>query len=260
MVFDRMLNWLKFFKGHKPDLYYWAYTNGMQMNNKQLQELNEAGMDELRFNIAASGYNNAGVLKNLGCAKKIMNHVAVEIPSIPEDYERLVQVLPVLNDLGIDYLNLHEYILVPDDPNNHIATKGQFIMNYTVKLDYHLNSQTNTERITDFCEKKGFNLKINSCTLIKKEHQMLGRRITMGELFKNNHEKLTGDGLLETIYISENEGVNIKEILKDYHNMNSSCFIHPDQYDKNTGSVYLVTLLPKLEISAIPKVYSVKQL
>ena len=89
---------------------------------------------------------------------------------------------------------------------------------------------------------------------------MLGRRITMGELFKNNHEKLTGDGLLETVYASENEGINIEDIRKDYQNMNSSCFIHPDQYYKNTRSAYLVTLLPKLEISAVPKVYSIKKL
>ena len=97
MVYDRMLKWLNLFKTNKPELYYWAYTNGIQLNKEQLHELERSGLDELRFNISASGYNDSTVLNNIGEATKIFRHVAVEIPSIPEDYERLVPVLPVLD-------------------------------------------------------------------------------------------------------------------------------------------------------------------
>ncbi|OQX98756.1 MAG: hypothetical protein B6I20_10700 [Bacteroidetes bacterium 4572_117] len=260
MVFDRLLNWLTLFKNNKPELYYWAYTNGIKMNNMLLRKLDDAGLDELRFNIAATGYNDAGVLQNLAYATKIFKHVTVEIPSIPEDYERLKQVLPVLNDLGVEYLNLHEYILVPNDLNTQKAPKEQFVMNYDMKMQYHKNSLSNTERIKNDCEKNDFQIKINSCSLIKKEHQMLGRRKTMGALLKENHEKLTKDGFLETIYISEKEDIATKETLKDYHNIDHARFMHPDQYNKNTGNAYLVTILPKLGIKAIPKVYKITKI
>jgi len=37
-----------------------------------------------------------------------MATVTVEIPAIPEDYRRLARILPVLDAIGVDYLNIHQ--------------------------------------------------------------------------------------------------------------------------------------------------------
>ncbi|MBN2215676.1 MAG: radical SAM protein [Bacteroidales bacterium] len=260
LVFDRLLSWLKYFKTNKPELYYWAYTNGIQMNEEQINALHDAGLDELRFNIAATGYKDAKVIRNLTAAAKILKHVTVEIPSVPEDYEKLEQVLPVMDDIGVKYLNLHEYILGPLDPISKTAPKKRFVLNFDMKMQYHQYSLSNTERIKNYCIEKDLKIKINSCSLVKKEHQMSGRRKTMGALFKENHEKLTEEGFLETIYIPEEEKTNVNKALNNYQYIDRTLFIHPDSYQGDTGNAYLVKLLPKMSLNGVSKVHTVTKI
>jgi len=256
MVYGRMLSWLESLRKHKPDLYYWAYTNGINVKRSQMEELKNAGLNELRFNTAASGYDDPTVLKAISDAIDIYEHVAVEIPSIPEDLEQLKAILPALDKLGVNYLNLHEYILVPNDPNIKHAPKGQFLMNYEMRMQYHLHSLTNTENIKTFCKENNLKIRINNCSLRKKEHQMLGRRLTMGTLLKEDNEKLTEDGFLETVFVPDKNDVNIMDSLKKYHLIDRSCLIHPDHAEKTESTAYLLKILPRLGIDALPKVFN----
>jgi len=260
MVYDRMLSWLNFFRKNKPRLYYWAYTNGINIKNEQLDGLKNAGLNELRFNIAASGYIHPTILKTIAYASRLFEHVAVEVPSIPEDYELIKSVVPALNENGVDYLNLHEYILVPNDPNTKNAPKSLFLMNFDMNMDFHQESLTNTEKIKSLCAENNFNIKINSCSLMKKEHQMLGRRISMGTMLKEDHEKLTNEGFLETIYIPGEMITNLMENLKSYSKIDRSLFMHPDHFKRNESEAYLLKILPKLGINDLPKVIDFKKL
>ncbi len=260
LVYDRMLTWLDFFKRHKPELYYWAYTNGINIKKEQLIKLKEYGLNELRFNIAASGYYNKSVLKTISSAKEIFDHVAVEIPSIPEDFEKLMKTLPALEKSGVDYLNLHEYILVPCDPASKNAPKGSFLMNYEMEVEYHQQSLSNTCRIKKICRENAYKLKVNNCSLCKKESQMRGRRLTMGYLLKEGHEKLTDDGFLQTIYVYKGTPHSLNETIKNYHLIDKSLLVHPDKYIKAENQAYLLTVLPALSISALPKVLNFKKI
>lgn len=260
MVYDRMLTWLDLFKKAKPELYFWAYTNGLDIKTKQMEELSKCGLDELRFNIAATGYDNTKVLKTISHATRIFDHVAVEIPSIPEDFEKLNDILPFLSESGVDYLNLHEYILVPNDPNTRNAPKGNYLMNFEMRMDFHLLSRANSEKIRDISTKNGFRFKINNCSLDKKENQMLTRRKTMGALLKSDHEKLAEDGFLETVYLPEKETVAVNEILNNYHQIDQSGFIHPDRFNYDKPGAYMVRIMPKLGIYDIPKVFNWKKI
>lgn len=260
MVYDRMLDWLKYFKEHKPNLYYWAYTNGINVNREQMEGLKNAGLNELRFNTAASGYNDPKVLDTIANATELYDHVAVEIPSIPEDLKQLKAVLPVLDKLGVNYLNLHEYILVPKDPVSNTAPKGQFLMNHEMRMQYHEHSLANTGEIKSFCHDNKLNIRINNCSLKKKEHQMLGRRLTMGTLLKEDHEKLTADGFLETIYIPGKDEFNIMESLKRYHQIDRSSLFHPDQFKADGSNAFLLKILPRLGKDVLPKVLNYTKL
>jgi pyruvate formate-lyase activating enzyme-like uncharacterized protein len=260
MVYDRMLSWLKLFHVQKPDLYYWAYTNGINVTGKQMKELKDVGLDELRFNTAASGYDDPNVLRTIEEATGIFDHVAVEIPSVPEDFVRFKTVLPTLDKMGVNYLNLHEYILVPSDPLTKTAPKGQFLMNHEMRMLYHLESLTNTVRIKTFCDEQELNIKINNCSLRKKEHQMLGRRLTMGTLLKEDHEKMTKDGFLETVFIPGGEDLNIMESLNKYNEIDRDCLVHPDHVAGTEPVAYLLKILPRLGIDAVSKVISYTKL
>jgi len=260
MVFDRMLKWLKLFKDKKPDLYYWAYTNGINIRKEQLDVLKSHGLNELRFNIAATAYKSREILDTICYASEIFQHVAVEIPSIPEDFEILCGILQELNAAGVEYLNLHEYILVPGDPNTKSAPAGQFVMNQEMQMQYHRNSLENTERIKEFCQNNGIGLLVNNCSLMKKEHQMKGRRLTMGSILKKDHERLSVDGFLETIYIPDNHDASLNKSLESYFLIDPSSLIHPDRFDHVSSPAYLLTLLPAMDIGTSPRIIQYRKI
>lgn len=66
------------------------YTNGYLIDKNKLITLKEAGLNEMRFNIAARHYD----LKAVKMAADIIDTVTVEIPAVPEDYEILKDVCP----------------------------------------------------------------------------------------------------------------------------------------------------------------------
>ena len=236
MVFDRLHQWLVYFKTRLPEYYFWAYTNGKAVNEKKIRLLAETGLDELRFNIAATGYSTEKILKKIELAVKFIDHVAVEIPSIPEDYTKLISVLPTLDRLGVKYLNLHEYIYM-DVENVNQENVDEFIMSKRTKHMYHTKSLENTQRIKTFCKEKNLSLKINSCSLEKKENQMIQRRLKMGHIFKSDQESLTKDGILIT-YLAYPGKLSYDELIgkissDDQFNKLSRLFFHPTQLNSN---------------------------
>ncbi|MFQ5605716.1 MAG: radical SAM protein, partial [bacterium] len=200
LAFERLLQWLSFFKRQSSEGYFWTYTNGLEADECKLIRLADAGLNEIRFNIAATGYDSKKVHQNLTAALKWINNVAVEIPSIPADFDKLTAVLPTLDQAGVKFLNLHEYILTPEDPQKKHARVKTFVLNKEASLHYDADSLQNTEKIKRFCERQGLRILVNSCSLQKKEVQMWRRRLTMGRLFQKKYEVLTSDGLLESYF------------------------------------------------------------
>jgi len=93
-------------------LFVWLYTNGLAATAARLRRLREAGLDEIRINIAAVDYSLDGV----ELAKRIFDRVTVEIPAIPEDRHRVREVLPEMARIGVAHVNLHQLMLIG---NNH---------------------------------------------------------------------------------------------------------------------------------------------
>ena len=88
---------------------------------------------------------------------------------------------------------------------------------------------------------------------MKKEQQMLGRRMTMGAIFSEDHERLSSEGFLETVYIPGKDFTNLTESLKGYHKIDRSCFIHPDSFKGSDSDAYLLKIIPQLGINDFPK-------
>lgn len=257
LVFDKLIEWLTFFKKHRPDIYYWAYTNGLSVKEQQLKQLAACGLHELRFNIAATGYASPRILNILSTAVRLIDHVAVEIPSIPQDYEKLIAVLPRLDCMNVQYLNLHEYLLMPGDPYSKNAASGTFIFNKHSKIKYDAYSLQNTEKVKRFCKKNNLNLRINNCSLQKKENQMLHRRLVMGKLVKKTYERLTDEGLLQTVFTTPQK-LNTLEVEALWQSKNGDRtfehhFIHPEKASfykckKTAGTVVRLTFVPPMTL------------
>jgi pyruvate formate-lyase activating enzyme-like uncharacterized protein len=80
------------------------YTNGDLLTSDLGKRLRDAGLDGLRVNLAANGYDVAPLRRALGCVPD----VEVEIPVIPEHAGRLPRLIDELDALGVSHLILHE--------------------------------------------------------------------------------------------------------------------------------------------------------
>lgn len=98
-----------------PDVYQWVYTNGILVDDEKLQRLRDVGISEIRFNLTATHFKPK-VMRRLELAKKYIDRVTVEVPSIPETWEHLIELRKIhtLEDAGVTQLNLAElYLLTP---------------------------------------------------------------------------------------------------------------------------------------------------
>src|SRR5690606_31762738 len=87
-----------------PDLYIWMYTNGILATKEKLRLLAEAGLNEIRFDIGATGYR----LDKVKLAKGIVPNITIEIPAVPEQKEKIKHLLPEMIAAGVSNLNLHQ--------------------------------------------------------------------------------------------------------------------------------------------------------
>jgi uncharacterized protein len=211
-VFERLLAWQQFFKKHLPDRYYWVYTNGLSVDEHKLRVLARSGVDEIRFNIAATGYLSDTIWEKIKIARQAFKFVAIEIPSIPEDRNKLIKALERMNSVGIDYLNLHDYIRVEQDEEYPEEMSERFILNASLPVEYSLQSRENTESIIDMAGR--FDFAVNACTMQKKEEQMIARRKMMAKIFSDpQFDELTPEGYVIN-YFSFPKSFAIAPILK----------------------------------------------
>ncbi len=105
LVFDQTLSYVRELKRRRGGaLYVWLYTNGDLVDEEKADLLGDAGLDELRFDSAARGYDLARLRRVLGRIPT----VTVEIPMIPEDAALLRDRLPRMAEAGVRYLNVHQ--------------------------------------------------------------------------------------------------------------------------------------------------------
>jgi len=218
LVFDRLMKWLAYFKHQLPDYYYWVYTNGLAADKRKIKLLAEAGMDEIRFNIAASGYISETVWESITEARKLFRYVSVEVPSVKNDYRLLKTAMEYLEKTGVDYLNLHDYILTERDPSYNLEHLSKFSLNKITVINYADSSIKNTNDILRTASEKGYHFHINHCSMESKEIQMTSRRLKMAKVFIDpEYDMLLNDGTVVNFHLMTDKirTGNLKEMLKN---------------------------------------------
>ncbi len=79
-------------------------TNGILADETKFKKPAGAGIEEIRFDIGATGFKP----DKLKAAKGIVPNITVEIPAVPEEKERLKKLLPEMIASGVTNLNLHQ--------------------------------------------------------------------------------------------------------------------------------------------------------
>lgn len=246
LVPERLEEWLSHLHARFPRLYYWVYTNGLAASSDRMQTLARHGMNEIRFNLAGTGYRHPVVLGRIQDACRIFRHVAVEIPSIPEHYDQLVDVLPALAGYGIHYLHLHEFLLSPHDLLARKAYKETCAFNLIGALDYDIRSMENTRRVMAFCRRHKLPIAVNNCSIEQKERQMLHRRLCWARRTCQPWEKVSPEGLLETCCRKDRlDDLSLEGL--DWGSIGGDVFVHPDMCEEQE-SYQKVCFMPPLDI------------
>ena len=111
MNLDVITKYMKFLHCLEKDIgtkpWYYLYTNGLLANTETLQQLKDLGFDEIRFHIGASNFS-PDVYKNISEAIQYLNTVTIETPAWPLHREKLFEMLPIIEDIGVKHLNLGE--------------------------------------------------------------------------------------------------------------------------------------------------------
>ena len=95
-----------------PEAHLWLYTNGLLASKEVLQRVRASGIQEIRLNLAATGFSKQG-LRTLALAREIFAYVVVEIPTYPPQAKLLLESLEELAAIGIDQLNMQELVITP---------------------------------------------------------------------------------------------------------------------------------------------------
>ena len=183
-----------------PHLYLWAYTNGLLLTARRLDELASAGLDELRFNLAATAYSHPGVLRLLGEAVARLPSVAVEVPAIPDDREALLSALPGWVQAGVKYLNLHELIFEPGSRSGSMpGVRADCTMPDGHVSAFDPRSEDLVAEVIARVADAGWPLAVHFCSMRDKARQIAGRRRLMAAHRLRPTERLRQDGLAESL-------------------------------------------------------------
>jgi pyruvate formate-lyase activating enzyme-like uncharacterized protein len=196
---QRLFDWVAWFKSHYPDRYYWVYTNGLLAEEEKLRQLGELGVDEVRFNLAATGYDHPTVMDNLAAAARFIPNVTVEIPAIPEDASKLLSCLEDWCALGVRFLNLHELMYEPGTNSASMTgARRPIVTRDGHRSEINPESRTLTLAMMKKIQDEDLPLSVNDCSLQSKIRQLRGRRRSLAPLVKASHEKLVGDETYES--------------------------------------------------------------
>jgi len=177
----------------KRPLHLWMYTNGTLLTADLVKRLHDAGLDEIRFDLSAVGYN----LEKVRLAVGHIPTVTVEIPAIPEDFQRLTKLLPQLKETGIDHLNLHQLRLTPHNRNQLDKRRYTYLHGERVTV---LESELTALALMQNVVEKGIGLPLNYCTFVfQNRFQRAAARRKSAQLIIKPHESITESGYIRSI-------------------------------------------------------------
>ena len=177
LYLDLMYEWLEYINERWPDIYLWVYTNGVRVTEKAVKRLISLNVQEIRFDLAATDYQT----KTLHLMDKCKSDwglpvLTVEVPVISSQVELLLNVLPELASIGVDFLNLHELQLFDDNRERLLKSGVDTNMLYYNKgrVQFDLESMFNIYRIINFIEEYEIPLSYNDCSSRNYVQQSLG--------------------------------------------------------------------------------------
>ncbi len=227
LYFDRTLQYLEQIrKDCSPEIYIWMYTNGILANEEKFRKLAAAGLNEVRFDIGATHFS----LDKIAYAKGIIPNITIEIPAVPEEKSRLIQLLPEMIKAGVTNLNLHQLRLTKHNAPKLLKHNYTFIH---AEQPVVLESELAALEILDYAFENKLEIGINYCSFFfKNRFQKAGFRKQIAKALVEPDEIITEKGFIRNysdssinykamvIFDNDPSRINVKELslkYKHYH-------------------------------------------
>ena len=110
---------------HEAGIHQHLYTNGLLACEENLRALGEAGLDEIRFNLGASGTADR-VIDAMAAAKKYIPRVGIETPMTREFHADFLRKKDRILASGIDFMNCAELHLNENNLANYAGENMYF--------------------------------------------------------------------------------------------------------------------------------------
>jgi pyruvate formate-lyase activating enzyme-like uncharacterized protein len=191
LFFDRTLRYLEEVrKSCDPGIYIWMYTNGLLADETKFRKLADAGLNEVRFDIGATGFK----LDRIKPAKNIIPNITIEIPAVPEEKENLIKLLPEMAEAGVTNLNLHQLRLTKHNAPKLVKRSYTFIQ---AEQPVALESELAALEIMEAAKKQNPGIGINYCSFFfKNRFQKAGFRRQVANVLADPDEVLTEKGFI----------------------------------------------------------------
>lgn len=192
LAFERLTEYIReirkrFGKKH----YIWMYTNGDLVTEERLALLDRIGLNEIRFDLAASEYDLTPVKQ----AVKHIDTVTVEIPAIPEDVERVKELLRQFETMGVRHLILHQ-LMATEYNQEHFVDRGYSFCKGIYRT-YVPESELAAFAILKHAIESKIQVGISYCSLQYKEMFQAGAfRKRYAPLCRNSEDSITRTGFL----------------------------------------------------------------
>lgn len=207
LTLDTTLSYLEAIKARfGSGMYVWLYTNGTLLTDDIVMRLRDIGLDEIRFDIGATGYS----LTNARRAVGKIPHVTVEIPAVPEEFEQLCQTIIEMKKSGLSYLNLHQLRLTPHNFKQLSKRPYTFVHGEKVAV---LESELTALRILKYMDERKMYFPVNYCSMIyKHRYQRAGARRRAALQIRKSSEGVTENGYIRTISCTGSGGAIDRQI------------------------------------------------
>jgi pyruvate formate-lyase activating enzyme-like uncharacterized protein len=183
------------------DVHLWLYTNGTLLTKERATALADAGLDEIRFDIGATDYR----LEKARLAVGVIDTVTIEIPAVPEELDRLKDLLAHMRRIGIDHLNLHQLRLTPHNFSN-LASRG-YTFSHGRRVTVVESELAALSLLKHTSESAG--IPLNYCSYVyKNRYQSAAERARPAKLIKKGYEDLTENGFIRRLTLT-GEGASV---------------------------------------------------
>lgn len=191
LYFDRTLSYLKAVrKFSDPGIYTWIYTNGLLGTKQIFRKLATAGLNEVRFDIGATGYR----LDKIGETKGTIPNITIEIPAIPEETEKLKKLIPEMIKAGVTNLNLHQLRLTSHNAPHLLRRNYTY---YPSERPVVVESELAALEILVFAKKQGLDIGVNYCSFdYKNRFQKAGFRKQLAGAVVEDLSSITENGYI----------------------------------------------------------------